>query len=141
MPQFKNTKEFWKWFDSIRTSESYHIINKKRFDNAISAINTIFALISESNPNRTAISLKQDDLLGTALDIEIITDVAIIDDLETFCNALRKADVYETCSLTNGKHSIGISFEDVFDFAPPTNSPFPEYEKGHGEPVLVKKLK
>jgi hypothetical protein len=140
----KETKELTELCDfitSTRPPEAHLVKNGKRYDEAMDAIQAICKFAIDSNPKGTTISTNQDVLTGPALEVEIISNLTVFKDMEKFCAALSKADTFEVCSLTDGRYSMGISFEDAYDLAPPENSPFPTYEKHYGEKVTVKKFK
>jgi|GEM_PF-1914343 len=140
-PKFKNTKEFWKWFDKIRPSTVYLIKDKQKYDAFRCATETICTFALESNPDNTSISIRQDELLSTSICVEITTDLIVFENMRSLCDALEKVDNMEIVATTKSQAIIGLVFEEVYYFAPPTDDPFPEMAKGYGEPIITKKLK
>lgn len=98
----------------------YLIENPSRYSEAEKAVEIIsdLALAIDSTAK---IEAKPDDLTGTSLCLEIITDLIVIDELDKFCSALKKADTFEVSPLTNGKIFFGLTFENTWIPAPPYN--------------------
>ena len=140
-PQFKSMKDFWEWFNSKRPSTVYLVKDKAKYDEVILAVDTIGSFALESNPNGTTISISQDELLATSICVEITTNLVVFEDMQELCSALEKADNLEITTTTKNKMVIGLVFENIYYFAPPTDDPFPESNKGYGEPTIAKNLK
>lgn len=102
------------------------IKNEKRHNEVEQAIKDIAQFVYETD-EAARVSVQPDDLTGTSITVEIIADVVVIDMVDKFCDALRKADNFEVCAKTNGKICLGLVFEGVFKPAPPKEEPFPEY--------------
>ena len=119
--QFTDVDNFLEWYMSKRPETVYLVKNKARYAEAIAAIRTIYDFAHTSNPTGTIISKPSpDDLTGTSLVIEIISNLVVFEDMKRFCAALSKTDNFEIHARTDGNALIGIVFEDVWDLAPPS---------------------
>lgn len=119
MPKQIQFKDIGKFMARIKSIRPDNIKNERRYEEVLDSIIHICASALKSNPDRTTLSHKPDELFGTSLCLEIITNLVVFEDMKGFCAALSKADNFEVCAMTEGKVSIGIVFEDVFDLAPP----------------------
>ncbi len=118
---FEDIDKFLDWYKSKRPETVYLVKNKARYAEVMQAVRTIYNFAHDSNPEGTTISMPTpDELTGTSLCVEIVSNLVVFEDMQKFCAALSKADSYETTSRTDGKFLIGIVFEDVYDLAPPS---------------------
>lgn len=102
--------------------------DKERHVEVEQAIRDVAAFVYESD-EQAKITVQPDDLTGSSIIVEIIADLVVIDMVDKFCDALRKADNFEVYAKTNGQVGLGLVFEKVFKPAPPKDEPFPEYYK------------
>ena len=65
------------------------------------------------------IEIEPDELTGSSLCLTITSNLFVIDEIDKFCAALKEADTFEACPLTNGNVSISMTFEDAWIPAPP----------------------
>jgi len=126
MPKQIQFKDIGKFMERIKSIRPDNIKNESRYEEVLDSIIHICATAFKSNPDRTTVSHKPDDLFGTSLCLEIITNVVVFEDMKELCAALSKVHpgTFEICAMAddgvpNGKVSIGIVFEDVYDLAPP----------------------
>lgn len=91
---------------------------KERFDEVKQAIQDISDLAWDCDES-TVIDVYPDDLTGSAVCVKMIANLLVIDMLDKFCEALKKADTFEVYPRDDGYVGIGITFQDVFDAAPP----------------------
>lgn len=66
------------------------------------------------------IEMVPDELTGSSLCLRITADLFSIDMIDKFCDALKVANTFESNALLNGKVQIGITFEDAWLPAPPS---------------------
>lgn len=100
--------------------------NQPRHTEVENAIREIANLVLSSD-EQAKITIQPDELTGSSLTVEIITDLLVIDIVDKFCDALRFADNFEVFPKPNGKIGLGIVFENVFKAAPPHEEPFPDF--------------
>lgn len=67
------------------------------------------------------IEMIPDKLTGSSLCLRITADLFTVDMIDKFCEALKKANTFETNALTNGQVQIGMTFEDAWIPASPSN--------------------
>ena len=119
--QFIDIDEFLEWYLSKRPETVFLVKNKARYAEVMAAVRTIYNFAHASNPEGTILSKPSpDELTGTSLVIEIVSNLVVFDDMQKFCAALSKADNFEVHARTDGKALIGIVFEDVWQLAPPS---------------------
>ena len=87
--------------------------NYPRFDQAIATISDLLGFLFERDENPEVI-ISKDPLLGTALDLEIKTDCITVTDIARLCEILKTADSLDLNASTDGRISLGISFDDAF---------------------------
>ena len=97
----------------------YLIKNKPRYDEVTQAIKK-FADFVWAVDDKAKITVRPDDLTGTSICVEVITNLVVIDMVDDFCDVLRKANNFEVYPRTDGKIGLGLVFERAFDVAPPT---------------------
>lgn len=90
----------------------------ERYNEVRQAMQEIRSLLQETN-NDVIIKVVPDELTGTSLCLEIISDLIVIDRMDKFSSILRKADNFEIFQRTDGNIGIGIVFEHVFQPAIP----------------------
>jgi hypothetical protein len=118
--KFANLDDFLDWFKSMRPETIYLVKDKRRYAEVMDAIRTIYDFAHASNPDGTVLTTPApDQLIGDKICIEIISNLVVFEDMKKLCAALSKASNFEIVARTDGKASIGIVFEDVYDFAPP----------------------
>jgi len=92
--------------------------NHQRYDETKQAIQDIADFVWETDKN-AKINVTPDDLTGSSICVEIIASLVVIDMIDKFCDALRKANNFEVYPREDGNIGLGIVFEGVFDAAPP----------------------
>lgn len=125
--KFKNKRtnnilnDFITFYNENMPDKVYLVKNHGRYENAFKAANTICELVKQYDKD-VEVTLYQDELVGTALCLEIKTDLFVIDNMGKFVQSLQYTDTFEASSLKNGKICIGITFEDVWKpFEPKDN--------------------
>lgn len=94
------------------------IKNKQRYDETKQAIQDIADFVWATDDN-AIINVNPDGLTGSSICVEIIACLVVIDMIDKFCEALRKANNFEAYPRDDGSIGLGIVFEGVFDAAPP----------------------
>lgn len=117
---FNNIDQFLAWYRSKRPETIYVVKNKERCAEVMDALRTISELALNSNLEGTEISTDPDELLGTSLCVEIVTNLVVFEEMQRFSAALSKADTFEVYARTDGRVGIGITFEDVYEIAKPS---------------------
>ncbi len=92
--------------------------NHKRYDEVKQAIQDIADFVWDTDES-AQINVNPDDLTGSSICVEIIASLVVIDMIDKFCNALRKANNFEVYPREDGNIGLGIVFEGVYDPAPP----------------------
>ena len=88
------------------------------YQEAIRAIYDIASCILAADKN-ARIDCFPDQLTGSSLCLEITTSLVVIDMVDRFCSALKKADSFEFYPRTDGLIGFGVVFENTFVPAPP----------------------
>lgn len=92
--------------------------NKGRYEEIMQAIEEISSFAWAISPD-ASISVAPDELTGSFMTMDIVTDLIVIDQIDKFCAAIKKADNFEVCARTDGKLSFSVVFHDAFVPAPP----------------------
>lgn len=92
--------------------------NKQRYEEIKQAIQDIADFVWNTDKN-AIINVTPDDLTGTSICVEIIASLVVIDMVDKFCDALRKANNFEVYPREDGNIGFGLVFENVFDAAQP----------------------
>lgn len=95
--------------------------NKERYEEVRSIIQEIsdFAWdVCES----AEIDIRPDELTGASICMEVVTDLFVVDHMDKFCEALKKANNFEIYPRTDGRVGLGLVFKKVFSPAPPIKS-------------------
>ena len=92
--------------------------NKERYDEAQQAIREISDFVWQTDKN-AKINVFPDELIGSSLCVEIIASLVVIEMVDKFCDALRKADNFEIYPREDGNIALGLVFEDAWVPAPP----------------------
>lgn len=94
--------------------------NKGRYEEIMQAIEEISSFAWAISPD-ASISVAPDELTGSFMTMDIVTDLIVIDQIDKFCAAIKKANNFEVCARTDGKLSFSVVFHDAFVPAPPRN--------------------
>ena len=96
----------------------YLVKNKERYPNIEKTVKAISDMVFNID-EEAMIKVSPDELTGTSLCMEIVTNLFVIDDIDEFCEVLKEATTFEATPFTNGKLHIGFTFEDAWLPAPP----------------------
>ena len=124
----KKLKDLIEFYKTYMPENVALVKNKERHAEVEVAITEIGEFAKSSDP-KANITIEPDELTGTSMTLEIVADLIVVDMIDKFCDALKKADNFEVYPRTDGKIGLGVVFENVFKAAPPANEPFPEYYK------------
>ena len=92
--------------------------NKERYDEIECAIKDIAELVLCCD-SQAKIDISPDELTGSSVCVTISSSLVVIDIVDKFCDALRKADNFEVYPRSDGSIGLGIVFEDAFKSANP----------------------
>ncbi len=95
----------------------YLMKNKKRYDDIVKAVCEIASCAVDVDSD-AKVKIFPDDLTGTSLCLQITASLVVIDLLDKFCSALKKASNLEVYPRTDGLIGLGVVFEDAFVPAP-----------------------
>lgn len=92
--------------------------NKERYEEIKQAIQDIADAIWEYD-EEAKVAVEQDELIGTCMLAEFVTDCLGITNTQLFCKGLQKATTMDVTPLVDGKIKIGFTFEDAYSPADP----------------------
>lgn len=110
--------KFVEYLEEIIPDTTYLTKNKKRYDEVKEAIQQI-ADFAWGVDESADIDVKPDEITGTCMLMTIRTNIFIVDEMDKFCKALQKADTIDAAALDDGRISLGLTFENVFELLPP----------------------
>ena len=120
---FSNIEELVEWLREKRPETIYRVKNQYRYSEVMNAISVICNMAT-STEGVSILIPTSDEITGTSLFLEIVGDPIVFDDIEKLCTSLSKASNFEVRTQKQGKISkayIGLVFQDVWDFALPSN--------------------
>ena len=100
-------------YKTLMPKTAYLRKNPKRHSEVEEAVKEISKLALDCDKD-AKIEAIPDDLAGTSLCLTITTNLIVIEEIDTFCTALAKANNFEVCPMVDGSISLGICFEDVW---------------------------
>ena len=109
------------WYKKLMPKTVYLVKNKKRYDEAVKAICEIASCAVDADSD-AKVKVSLDPLAGSSLCLEVTTSLIIVDLLDKFCAALKKANNIEVYARTDGLINFNVVFEDAFVAAPPFSS-------------------
>lgn len=121
MQNFSSLDQLLETYKALMPKTVYLVKNKKRYDEAVKAICEIAsdAVAADSDAK---VKISPDPLTGSSLCLEVTTSLIIVDFLDKFCEALKKADNFEVYPRTDGLLNFNVVFENAFVAAPPLGS-------------------
>lgn len=114
----KNIDDLLNYYAEHMPETVYLMKNKDRYP-AIEKAAKEIAEMAQACDEDADIKIYPDELTGTTLCLDITSTLFTIDCLDKFCKALKMATTFEACPLTNGKLSVGITFQNAWVPAPP----------------------
>ncbi|MDE7082558.1 MAG: hypothetical protein K2O89_02485 [Clostridia bacterium] len=117
MQKFDVLDQLLETYKALMPKTVYLVKNKKRYDEAIKAICEI-ASDAVSADSEAKVKISPDPLTGSSLCLEVTTSLIIVDFLDKFCVALKKADNFEVYPRTDGLLNFNVVFENAFVAAP-----------------------
>lgn len=124
----KEMDKIMKFYREYMPKEVYLMKNAKRYPLIEKATKEISELVLTYDQG-AEIDIRPDELTGSTLCLSIKADLIVIDMVDKFCEALKTANTFEVCALTDGRASMNMTFQNAWVPAPPANEPFPEYYK------------
>lgn len=106
-------------YKALMPKTVYLIKNKSRYDEAVKAICEIASCAVEADRD-AKVKVCPDALTGSSLCLEITASLIVVDLLDKFCAALKKANNFEVYPKTDGLLNFNVIFEDAFVAAPPS---------------------
>ncbi len=121
MPNFSVLDQLLETYKALMPKTVYLVKNKKRYDEAVKAICEIASCAVEVGSD-SKVKIFPDPLTGSSLCLEVTTSLIVVDLLDKFCSALKKANNFEVYPRTDGLLNFNVVFEDAFVAAPPFGS-------------------
>ena len=100
-------------YKKLMPKTAYLMKNPERYLEVEEAVKEISKLALDCDEG-AKIEAIPDDLTGTSLCLTITTNLIVIEEIDTFCSALAKANNFEVCPMVDGSVSLGICFENVW---------------------------
>ena len=118
MQNFDEINQLLETYKSLMPKTVYLVKNKNRYEEVEKAICEIVSCAVEAD-SESMVSISPDPLTGSALCLEITTSLIIVDLLDKFCTALKKASNFEVYPRIDGLIGFNVVFQDAFVAAPP----------------------
>lgn len=113
--------------------------NFARYNEAVEAMRAISDIALDTD-DKSRIKAEPDPLLGTSLGLQIKTSIFIVDEMDKFIDALKKADSFEAVALTDGAVEINVGFNNVFYPVKPTEAMADDGGNDSSRELLIKNL-
>lgn len=121
MQNFDVVDQLLETYKALMPKTVYLVKNKKRYDEIVKAICEIASCAVEVDSD-AKVRISPDALTGSSLCLEVTASLIVVDLLDKFCSALKKANNFEVYPRTDGLLNFNIVFEDAFVAAPPFGS-------------------
>lgn len=118
MQNFDVVDQLLETYKVLMPKTVYLVKNKKRYDEIVKAICEIASCAVEVDSD-AKVRISPDALTGSSLCLEVTASLIVVDLLDKFCSALKKANNFEVYPRTDGLLNFNIVFEDAFVAAPP----------------------
>lgn len=110
--------QFLETYKALMPKTVYLVKNKGRYDEVVKAICEIAAFAVDADSD-AKVKVSPDPLTGSSLCLQVTASYIVIDLLDKFCAAIKKASNFEICARTDGLIEFNVVFEDAFVAAPP----------------------
>lgn len=118
MQNFDVVDQLLETYKSLMPKTVYLVKNKQRYDEVVKAICEIASCAVDADRS-AKVKISPDPLTGSSLCLEVTASLIVVDLLDKFCSALKKANNFEVLPRTDGFIEFNVVFEDAFVPAPP----------------------
>ncbi|MDE6060875.1 MAG: hypothetical protein K2G31_05335 [Clostridia bacterium] len=113
MQNFDLVDQLLETYTTLMPKTVFLMKNKRRHDEVMQAIHEITTCVTKYDSS-AKVEVFPDPLTGSSLCLEVTTSLIIVDLLDKFCEALKKASNFEAYSRTDGLIEFNVVFEDAF---------------------------
>lgn len=121
MQNFDVVDQLLETYKSLMPKTVYLVKNKQRYDEVVKSICEITSCAVFADRS-AKVKISPDPLTGSSLCLEVTASLIVVDLLDKFCAALKKANNFEVLPRTDGLIEFNVVFEDAFVPAPPHGS-------------------